>query len=124
MNPEIYSYRTLSTSGCFKPSPAPCMSNYGQRSVMDNMNFIEYVENSDKIKSTAVPAATGNIKMTIPPRSLEKYDPLTESPDSLVSFRGTPRHMLKSAPLIDNRYERSLRSGRKLLGTQHLAPGF
>ena len=64
-----YSYRTLKSSGCFQPSPAICMSNYGQRSVMDNMNWVEYVANSQSNKKTftAVPAASGNIKMTLPP---------------------------------------------------------
>lgn len=71
MNSESYNYRTLSTSGCFRASPASCMSNYGHRSVMDNMNFVEYVQNSGAGKSTAVPAAAGTIKMRIPPRPLE-----------------------------------------------------
>lgn len=123
MNSESYSYRTLSTSGCFKPSPASCMSNYGHRSVMDNMNYIEYVEYQGG-KSTAVPGAVGNVKMTIPPKTLENYDSLTEDSDAFIDLRGTPHHMLKGGPLVDNRYERSIRAGRKLLGTQPLAPGF
>ena len=123
MNCESYSYRNLSSSGCFRPSPASCMSNYGRRSVMDNMNFVEYVENSNTGKSTAVPAATGTIKMQVPPRPLERYDPLTEQSDGRV-FRPGAHHFLQSAPLVDNRYERSVRAGRRLLGTQELAPGF
>lgn len=69
-NSDKYSYRTLKSSGCFKPSPSSCMSNYGDRSTMDNMNYIEYVKNMEKAKSTAVPAAIGNIKMTMPVKPL------------------------------------------------------
>lgn len=65
------SYRTLATSGCFRPSPASCMADYGQRSDMDHMNFVEYVTNQGDVKtSTAVPAAVGTTKMAIPARPL------------------------------------------------------
>ncbi len=138
-----YSYRNLGDTGCFFPSPAPGMSDYGTRSVRDTINWIQYVEKGPKC-NVAVPAAPPPLPVpegTVEPFKCppgvfavarQEYLAAHDLPSEEGFIDGDPHEFnrgryfgqYQEAPLTDPRHLGSHKYRRHYLGTQPLAPGF